>query len=68
MRLQEHFPLNPTHVGAVAPHLSFDTSVSFVTNTNWQSYGGENTMSLLHVDLRACSCSTSLPRQWGSRS
>ena len=45
MRLQEHFPLNPTHVGAVPAHLSFDTAVSFVTNTNWQSYGGENTMS-----------------------
>ena len=45
MRLQEHFPLNPTHVGAVPAHLSFDTSVSFLTNTNWQSYGGENTMS-----------------------
>ena len=45
MRLQQHFPLNPTHVGAVSPHLSFDTAVSFVTNTNWQSYGGENTMS-----------------------
>jgi len=45
MRLQQHFPLNPTHVGAVPAHLSFDTAVSFVTNTNWQSYGGENTMS-----------------------
>ena len=33
--------------GAVSPHLSFDTAVSFVTNTNWQSYGGENTMSHL---------------------
>ena len=32
---------------AVTPHLSFDTTVSFVTNTNWQSYGGENTMSHL---------------------
>ncbi|HTN78300.1 MAG TPA: potassium-transporting ATPase subunit KdpA [Acidimicrobiales bacterium] len=47
MRLQAHLPFNPTHVGAVNPHLSFDTSVSFVTNTNWQSYGGENTMSHL---------------------
>jgi len=47
MRLQAYLPFNPTHVGAVNPHLSFDTSVSFVTNTNWQSYGGENTMSHL---------------------
>ena len=47
MRLQAHLPLNPTHVKAVSPHLSFDTAVSFVTNTNWQSYGGENTMSHL---------------------
>ena len=47
LRLQAHFPLNPTHVGAVNPNLSFDTSTSFVTNTNWQSYGGENTMSHL---------------------
>ena len=47
MRLQAHLPWNPTHVQAVSPHLSFDTAVSFVTNTNWQSYGGENTMSHL---------------------
>ncbi|HMK10957.1 MAG TPA: potassium-transporting ATPase subunit KdpA, partial [Acidimicrobiales bacterium] len=47
MRLQAHLPWNPTAVGPVSPHLSFDTAVSFVTNTNWQSYGGENTMSHL---------------------
>ena len=47
MRLQAHLPFNPTDQKAVSPHLSFDTSVSFVTNTNWQSYGGENTMSHL---------------------
>ena len=47
MRLQAHLPFNPTHVPAVGTHLSFDTAVSFVTNTNWQSYGGENTMSYL---------------------
>ncbi|HEY7106299.1 MAG TPA: potassium-transporting ATPase subunit KdpA [Acidimicrobiia bacterium] len=45
MRLQRLLPLNPTHVAAVGTHLSFDTAVSFVTNTNWQSYAGENTMS-----------------------
>ena len=66
-RLQAHLPFNPTHVGAVAPHLSFNTAVSFVTNTNWQSYGGENTMS--HLTRSAvCWCSTSprLPSAWPS--
>ena len=38
---------NPTDVPAVVPHLSFNTAVSFMTNTNWQSYGGEATMSHL---------------------
>ena len=38
-------PLNPQHLGAVKPALSFNTAVSFVTNTNWQNYGGETTMS-----------------------
>ncbi len=46
-RMQASLPFNPTNVGAVSPHLSFDTAVSFVTNTNWQSYGGEDTMSHL---------------------
>ena len=46
-RLQGSLPLNPTDVPAVVPHLSFNTAVSFVTNTNWQSYGGEATMSHL---------------------
>lgn len=45
LRLQGAMPVNPTDVGAVIPHLSFNTAVSFVTNTNWQSYGGEDTMS-----------------------
>lgn len=44
-RLQGFLPLNPQGFGAVAPDLAFNTSVSFVTNTNWQSYGGETTMS-----------------------
>jgi K+-transporting ATPase ATPase A chain len=39
--------LNPTDVPAVVPHLSFNTAISFLTNTNWQSYGGEATMSHL---------------------
>lgn len=46
-RLQSHLPFNPTGVPAVVPHLSFNTAVSFLTNTNWQSYGGEATMSHL---------------------
>jgi K+-transporting ATPase ATPase A chain len=46
-RLQAHLPLNPTHMPAVGQHLSFNTAVSFMTNTNWQSYGGEATMSHL---------------------
>ena len=44
-RLQGFLPLNPQGFGAVAPDLAFNTSVSFVTNTNWQAYGGETTMS-----------------------
>ena len=40
-------PLNPPGMAAVAPELSFNTAVSFVTNTNWQNYGGESTMSYL---------------------
>jgi potassium-transporting ATPase potassium-binding subunit len=46
-RLQSSLPFNPTSMVNVAPALSFNTAVSFVTNTNWQSYGGENTMSHL---------------------
>jgi potassium-transporting ATPase potassium-binding subunit len=46
-RLQGFLPLNPTHVDSVAPALAFNTAASFVTNTNWQNYGGESTMSHL---------------------
>jgi K+-transporting ATPase ATPase A chain len=46
-RLQAVLPLNPQHLGAVNPDLAFNTSTSFNTNTNWQSYGGETTMSYL---------------------
>jgi len=42
---QQYLPLNPQGVAAVAPDLAFNTAVSFVTNTNWQSYAGETTMS-----------------------
>ena len=46
-RLQEYLPFNPQHLPAVPPALSWNTSVSFVTNTNWQAYSGETTMSYL---------------------
>jgi K+-transporting ATPase ATPase A chain len=46
-RLQGFLPLNPTGMGAVSPDSSLNTSVSFVTNTNWQGYGGETTISYL---------------------
>jgi potassium-transporting ATPase potassium-binding subunit len=46
-RLQGVLPLNPQGLGAVSPDLAFNTAVSFVTNTNWQSYSGENTLSYL---------------------
>ena len=44
-RLQGVLPLNPTAFGPVAPDLAFNTATSFVTNTNWQAYGGETTLS-----------------------
>ena len=47
LRLQQFLPLNPQQLGALSPHLAFNTAVSFTTNTNWQSYGGESTMSYL---------------------
>ena len=46
-RFQGLLPLNPDGMSAVAPDLAFNTAVSFVTNTNWQGYGGESTMSYL---------------------
>ena len=46
-RVQGSLPFNPSGMSGVVPHLSFNTAVSFMTNTNWQSYGGETTMSHL---------------------
>jgi len=46
-RLQAGLPYNPAGMTAVGPELSFNTATSFVTNTNWQNYGGESTMSYL---------------------
>ena len=45
MRIQGSLPLNPQHFGGVTQALNFNTVVSFVTNTNWQNYGGETAMS-----------------------
>jgi K+-transporting ATPase ATPase A chain len=45
LRLQNLLPLNPAKMSEVSPDLAFNTAVSFITNTNWQSYGGEATMS-----------------------
>ncbi|MGO4714257.1 potassium-transporting ATPase subunit KdpA [Bradyrhizobium sp. 2TAF24] len=47
MRLQAALPFNPADQSAVAPDLAFNTAISFITNTNWQNYGGESTMSYL---------------------
>ena len=47
LRLQQVLPLNPQDFSAVSPDLAFNTAASFTTNTNWQNYGGESTMSYL---------------------
>src|SRR5512136_1629203 len=47
LRLQGALPLNPQKLPAVAPDLAFNTAASFVTNTNWQNYAGEATLSYL---------------------
>jgi len=46
-RIQQFLPLNPEHLPAVKTHTAFNAAVSFVTNTNWQSYSGETAMSYL---------------------
>jgi K+-transporting ATPase ATPase A chain len=46
-RAQRWLPLNPAHMGAVSPEVSFNTAVSFATNTNWQAYSGETSLSFL---------------------
>src|SRR6202163_4659349 len=47
MRTQAMLPFNPAEQSAVAEDLSFNTAISFITNTNWQNYGGESTLSYL---------------------
>jgi K+-transporting ATPase ATPase A chain len=46
-RVQQWLPFNPQHAAGVAPDLAFNTAASFTTNTNWQAYSGESTMSYL---------------------
>ncbi|TIP98311.1 MAG: potassium-transporting ATPase subunit KdpA, partial [Mesorhizobium sp.] len=46
-RLQGSLPYNPAGMSGVEPGLAFNTAASFMTNTNWQNYGGESTMSYL---------------------
>src|SRR6185436_3007832 len=46
-RVQQWLPWNPQDLSAVPPFLAFNTAASFTTNTNWQAYGGESTMSYL---------------------
>jgi K+-transporting ATPase ATPase A chain len=45
LRFQNFLPLNPRHLGGISDHLAFNTAASFATNTNWQSYAGESTLS-----------------------
>jgi K+-transporting ATPase ATPase A chain len=45
--LQDRLPLNPLHFAGVEPLLAFNTAISFITNTDWQAYGGETTLSIL---------------------
>ena len=51
-RVQGVLPFNPQHFGGVSEHLAFNTSISFVTNTNWQSYVPETTYELSRADGR----------------
>ena len=66
-RLQGALPLNPQAMSAVSPDSAFNTAISFVTNTNWQGYGGESTMSYLTQMLARPpwnSSATGFPPSW----
>jgi len=58
LRVQDLLPLNPQGFAGLAPDLAFNTAVSFVTNTNWQAYAGESTMSHFS-QMAGLACSTS---------
>jgi potassium-transporting ATPase potassium-binding subunit len=62
--LQGLLPLNPQGFGAVAPDLAFNTAVSFVTNTSWQAYAGETTLSYFS-QMRASPSNLSFQPQLG---
>ncbi len=71
-RLQGLLPLNPMHFSTgqapmnatpMTPDLAFNTAVSFMTNTNWQSYSPDTTLSYL-VQMARLQSRTSFPRQW----
>ena len=68
LRVQGALPFNPAGMSAVAPDLSFNTAISFMTNTNWQNYGGESTLSYLVQMARPHASTTSFPQQRASRS
>ena len=57
--LQGVLPGNPQNLSGVKWDLAFNTSASFITNTNWQAYSGESTLSYLTQPLPTCSCSNS---------
>ncbi len=54
LRIQQYLPLNPQNLPNLSPDLAFNTAVSFTTNTNWQSYAGESTMS--YFSPNGCTC------------
>src|SRR5258708_14905776 len=69
MRLQAVLPFNPAEQSAVAPDLSFNTAISFITNTNWQNYGGQSTLpyplpmlGLAHQDFPCAATRIALAR------
>ncbi len=63
-RLQQWLPLNPQEMAAVSPDSSFNTATSFITNTNWQGYGGGKHDELSHADARAHRSELPLCGQW----
>ncbi len=66
LRLQGALPLNPAGLAGLSEHLAFKPAVSFVTNTNWQSYGGETTMSLF-AQMAGLTVQNFLPPRPGHR-
>src|SRR6202043_4241431 len=63
-RLQSWLPLNPQHLGAVSADSSFNTAVAFTTNTDWQGYSGESTMSYL-TQMAGLAVQNFMSAAWG---